>query len=464
MTGDAQRELAEDKARLMWLCETGRTRLEAAGEDASNFSHALELLKGGEFSIEKKKECGELARILYSHMGAVLSAPNWQSPSFWHTRVSQAGREEGKISASENDYKRDMHRDEKHYGQAFVQAYVDHPWRLAPMAFPTSSGMSAVATALVHLQDKVGQQGTVLAGTSSYFQNKWQLEKLFPGRVRYVDEFDTEGIVALADELQPAIIFLDSLCGAESLPMPNLNALVPALSKVLSNKSTLVLDNTGLATSYQPLKDLPLNPLGMRLVVVESLLKFHQFGFDRVGGGVIWAPLGSHEGLFHARMHLGTIMPDASVLAMPEPNRAMFDTRLARIGRNAKLFAQLLNTGMKEGGLVERVIHPSLNQYQGFAWTNSAPFQGPFVTLAFKEGARDVKHYDAFVARVQNIAHERGVDIVGGTSFGFDTTRLYVTARYATNITEPFVRVSLGTETEEEIRHLGQIFIEALAL
>ncbi len=415
--------------------------------------------------IQKKKEYSDVLRTLHATLAGLLSSGNWQSPSFWHTTTSQAGNETGKISVSANDYKRDMHADEKEYGQLFVKEYVDHSMRMAPFALPTSSGMSAVTTTLVHLQSRVEQDGVVLAGKGSYFQNKWELEKLFPGRVQYVDEFDTNGIVQEAERLQPAIVFLDSICGAQSLAMPHLSVILPKLSGVLSSRSTLVLDNTGLATSYQPLADMPFTPLGgMHLIVVESLLKFHQFGFDRVGGGIMWTPAGTEKELFYTRMHLGTIMPDASVLAMPLPDRALFDARLARIGRNAKLLAQKLDEYIGEGrGPIAHVVHPSLPVHGAHAWAKDLAFQGPFVTLVFKEGKQDVSVYDAFASRIAKIAQKRGVDIYGGTSFGFDTTRLYVTARYATGITAPFVRISAGTETRHEIDTLVRVFQEALS-
>lgn len=416
-------------------------------------------LCSGKFSSIEKKEYGALLRVLSARVAAFLAGPNWQSPSFWHTNMSQAGMESEVVSASNNDYKRDMHVYEKKYGAAFVREYVDHSLRLAPFAFPTSSGMSAMATVLAHLGSSA-PQSTVLAGRSSYFQNKWQLEHFFPGRVQYVDEFATDDIVHMCTELQPSIVLLDSLCGAVTLPMPNLPDLLPKLARVLTSSSTLVIDNTVLSTMYQPLNDLPLRLFGMKLVVVESLLKYHQCGLDRVAGGIIWAPAGSEDGLFAARMHLGTVMPDASVHALPPPNRALLDARLLRIGRNARLLAQRLHEHTSKQGI--EVIHPSLPHYAGYGWTRDAKFQGPFVTLQFPKKMQHVARYDAFVRTVQKAANDAGVDIVGGTSFGFDTTRLYVTARYATNITEPFVRVAVGTETVDEVDLLAQAFIQVL--
>jgi cystathionine beta-lyase/cystathionine gamma-synthase len=460
--------LAQIRSTLQRLAQTQKQYYPsvraALQDDGARIIHKLEqfesVLNSEEFSSATKKECGHLLRILSAQVAAFLSGPNWQSPSFWHTHMPQAGMESGIVSASKNDYKRDMHVYEQRYGASFVQEYIEHPLRLAPQAYPTSSGMSAVTTVLAYLRSTTADQRVVLVGKSTYFQNKWQLEHFFPGCVRYVDEFATDEIVRMATELQPAVVFLDSLCGAVTLPMPNLSKLVPSLARVLGKSSTLVIDNTVMATMYQPLRDLPLRLFGMKFMVIESLLKYHQFGFDRVTGGIIWAPVGSEDGLFAARMHLGTIIPDASVHALPPPNRALFDARLLRIGRNAQMLAKRLHEYTNKHGI--EIIHPSLPQYRGNAWTRDAKFQGPFVTLQFPEKLRHVAHYDAFVRTVQKAASGAGVDIVGGTSFGFDTTRLYVTARYATNITEPFVRIAVGTETIDEIEQLADVFVQAI--
>lgn len=403
----------------------------------------------------------DMLRTLQSALGSVLSAGNWQSPSFSHTRTPEAGEDTGKIYASANDYKRDLNLSEEAYAAAFRREYIDHALRLPPEVLLTGSGMAAVATVLTALRSEHADACAVVAGRSSYFQNKWVLERLFGDRVTYVDEFDTEAIVAACARLAPKIVFLDSVCGAESLPIPNLRELLPRLARELPADSALVLDNTGMGSLYQPLSDLPLQLTGMRCIVVESLVKYHQFGWDRAMGGVIWEHTLSRS-LFEARMHLGTIIPDATLGMLPTPNRALLERRLRRIGRNARLLAERLDSAIREGGPVEAVVHPSLPEYPGYAWTKDLPFQGGFVALRFKEGHRTVRAYDAFVARAMEEAGKGGVQLVGGTSFGFNATRVYVTARHATNITQPFVRISAGTETMQEIESLAEALAAAI--
>jgi hypothetical protein len=55
------------------------------------------------------------------------------------------------------------------------------------------------------------------------------------------------------------------------------------------------------------------------------------------------------------------------------------------------------------------------------------------------------------------------IDLVEGTSFGLDVTRMYVTAQTATDISKPFLRVSAGTETASEIESVAEAIIRAVS-
>jgi hypothetical protein len=58
-------------------------------------------------------------------------------------------------------------------------------------------------------------------------------------------------------------------------------------------------------------------------------------------------------------------------------------------------------------------------------------------------------------------ARRRGVSLIGGSSFGFDTTRLYLTAA-RTHHGESFVRVAAGTEDRLAVEELGDVLASAL--
>ncbi|MEY4722804.1 MAG: hypothetical protein RLZZ324_317, partial [Candidatus Parcubacteria bacterium] len=188
-------------------------------------------------------------------------------------------------------------------------------------------------------------------------------------------------------------------------------------------------------------------------------------GFDRVTGGIVWTPFSLlPTGLGRARVHLGTNMPDASVLALPEPDRELLMRRMRRMGRNAQTLAERLDehlTGRTKGS-VAHVVYPGLPSHSSAPWAKERWFHGSTLVLAFRTGFRTVARYQAFVNRVIDLARNARVDLVSGTSFGLDVTRVYLTAVHATDVTRPFVRVSVGTETAAEIEALTDVFISAI--
>ena len=415
--------------------------------------------------ITQKQEIADKLRLLQGITASLLVSTDWQSPSFKHATHSQAGRQTGKIVGTFNDYKRDRHLDAEAYEQQFRRAYLDFAPPLLTTVRVTSSGMAAFVTVLHALQFARQFDGPLLVGNACYFENKILLNRLFADRITYVDEFNTDEIVAAAERLQPCAIFLDSLCNTETIAVPNLKELFARLAQVVQRPCHLVLDNSGMAVMYQPLRDFPLLQNRLQLIVLESLNKYHQFGFDRVTGGIIWTVGLIEPGIGGAREHLGTNMPDASVLSLPTPNRALLERRMRRLGRNAERVAKALQAHVEKRAAttpISHVVYPGLPSYPGFEWTKDLPFHGAFLTLAFKPGLGSVGLYKRFLNLAIEEAKAAGAPLVAGTSFGMDTTRVYLTALLSTKMTTPFLRIAVGTETKDELDKLIFAFTQAI--
>jgi hypothetical protein len=58
-------------------------------------------------------------------------------------------------------------------------------------------------------------------------------------------------------------------------------------------------------------------------------------------------------------------------------------------------------------------------------------------------------------------AGRRGVALLGGSSFGFDTTRIYLTAEDA-ECGDPFVRIAVGTEHRLEVERVATALVAAV--
>jgi cystathionine beta-lyase/cystathionine gamma-synthase len=413
---------------------------------------------------ETKREAADLLRTLHAHIGSVLGAGDWQSPSFQHSLTPQVGKQSEQIIGTVNDYTRGGYADATEYERAFATEYIDSSWRFPPQVFVTSSGMSAFSTILFLLKSRLNR-GPVLVGASSYFENQWLLGRAFRDDVHLVDESDAKGIIDAARGLRPTAVFLDTLCNAPTLAVSDLAVLLPALARTLPKGSAIVLDNSGMSAACQPLSLLPRVGNHARLFVIESLNKYHQFGFDRVTGGIIWTAGGLRDsGLADARKRLGSIMPDTSVLSLPTPNRERLMRRLKRIDRNALMLAQHVQQHLTShpSVFVSHVVYPGLPSHPCHAWTKDACFRGGSIILAPQLALGSSMLAKWFIRRAIEKGRREGIDLVAGTSFGFDVTRLYLTARYATDISKPILRVSAGTESAAEIEAVAEILIQAL--
>lgn len=414
--------------------------------------------------IRQRQEQMFLLHTLIGQTGALMVSLDWQSPSFGHSVMAQAGTQTGHIEGTINDYKRDTHLDEEAFEAAFKREYVNERTRLSVQVLATGSGMSAFTTVLAFLRGGEKICGPVVVGQSCWFQNKRLLEYFF-GReqVHIVDEMNAEEVIAVVKRLQPRAIFLDTLCNTSTIPVPNLAKLIPALSSAVKQQAYLVLDNSGFGPTCRPLSYLP-RLSRLRMLVVESLNKHYEFGLDRVAGGVVWGDGRFVGRLSTYRMHLGTNIPDASVHTVPWPDGALLRARMQRQGRNAQLIAEKIDAYVKAhpGSVVSHVVYPGLSTHPSSEWTKAFSFHGCFFSLAFKPTYAKVFVYLRYLAAVLSEAKKVKADVVTGTDFGLSTTRVYLTALHAQRMALPFVRISAGTETRLEAEVLAEVFIRAI--
>ena len=242
-------------------------------------------------------------------------------------------------------------------------------------------------------------------------------------------------------------MFLDSLSNTAWMPMPDL----PRVIERLRGRDTyLIVDNTCLSVGCQPF-ELAGAGDAVRLVVFESLLKYAQFGLDRVNAGVIVARAADAEALDRYREHTGANIPDFAAHALPPPDRNVLERRLGRIERNALYLAARLAESASPG---VTVVHPGLPGHPGADVAARLRFSGGCLSVVLPDTEQRLDRQRALVEAAVAEAARRQVRLVAGSSFGFDTTRIYLTAANAERGT-PFVRVAAGTEHRLELEPLA---------
>ncbi len=482
-------DLDADFGELLWLCASAEERLAELGAElveACPYRETHELVMRGIFSSRRRYraiarrlrlmrvDCGcagpsssfvdeltaqraalaDRLRAEQAVLAALLTAADWQSPSFLHSLMPAAGSQVGRITAHWNDYKRDRHLEGEAYERRYLEAMVDGSGELR--ALLTGCGMAAFTTIVSFLMLEGKLCAPVIAGTGIYHETRLLLERALPGRVRFVDEGDTAALLRAIDEARPSAVFLDSLSNTKRMPLPE---LAPVMEQLQGTDTYLIVDNTGLSVACQPFA---LAGQSVRLLVFESLLKYAQLGLDRVNAGVIIARADDGERLDDYREHLGTNIADIAVHALPRPDRPALERRLRRLQRNALFLAQRLTRQAPTG---VSIIYPGLCSHPCAKVAASLEFRGSCLSISFRERERDgdrgLVRERALVQAAVAEAATREVQLLAGSSFGFDTTRIYLTAATAER-GEPFIRIAAGTEHRLALEALAEVLARAI--
>ena len=397
-------------------------------------------------------EIRDFLRINQGQIGTLLTSSDWQSPSFAGSTVQQAGRQTGTILPSVNDYKRDRHDDAFRYERKFIKEYVDHWIKFPIYAYATGSGMAAFTTILNYLMLEHKAESHVLAGESIWFENKMLLAAAFQKRFISVKESDTKTILAIIKDKKPSVIVFDSVPNSADMHTPDLDSIIPYIVKMATTETYIIVDNTCGSIAFQPLKYVYGKNTNVRLIVFESLNKYHQFGMDRVTAGIIWCYGRETMKLSDYRAHMGTNIMDAVAASLPTPNRTLLHKKLMRHMRNAQSISSQLRSWLD--------LHPEC-PIQSIEYPKNP--QGGIFTITWKGSHQSVSVYTNFLTRILRTARSQGVSIIGGTSFGLDTTRIYVAAQKSGPI-PPFLRVAAGTENRIQVEHIVSVFLTVFKL
>ncbi len=445
-----------DRVRIQLTQILGKIEIQAI--QARNTGYSDQLL---EKLTNSKNIIFQELRTIYSLMGSVITSTDWQSPSSSFSVFSEAGSQTGKIKNTSNDYKRDVHLDEEIYEKAFLKEYIDSRLKFGIHVYMTSSGMSAFTTIFNFLLGEGKIKGKILAGRSSYFQYKQLLSGITGDKVIWCDETNTSKIIDSIEKFRPSAIFLDSLCNASAIPIPNLAYLIRYLTNHIRDDTYLVIDNTCLGPTYQLMQLVKGKSNKLHLTVFESLMKYHHFGLDRATGGIIYAWGKNTYKLYDYRKNSGTNIADSSVYLFPHPNRIMLEKRLERFQRNATYLAATLSDHIKGGNnsKINQIIYPTLPNFTANGKTANLSFTGSFFNIEFKK--KDIRIYKKFLHLVIDEAKKKKVQLVVGTSFGLNHTRIYLTSLW-TDQGEPFIRIAVGTENKRQIDQIKDVLILAI--
>jgi cystathionine beta-lyase/cystathionine gamma-synthase len=454
-------ELADDLRELAWIAGDQARRADIAGGgpllaqlrgDALDDACALEavaisLVQRGSgralrLATARRVELAHAIRRRQAVLAGALVATCWQSPSIRHASCSQAGPAEGHVTAHRDDYARDRHPAGIAYERLLAATRCP-----ADTALLTSCGMSAVVVVLAHLERDGALRGGVLMGASTYHETRDLVRRMVPG-VSSSQEHPDDGFAAAIAHLRPACVIVDAVATERGAAVPDLARIARALATARPG-AWLVVDTTGAPLAASPFTLPECHGGGLRVLATESLTKHAQLGLDRVTAGAIYASPRDAAALDELREHLGANIADASVYALPTPDRNVLERRLGRHARNAGLLAESLARAAPRGVDVD---HPALRTHAGHG-----RLPATWLTLRLGMPERAAAFVDAALAH----ARTRRIALVEGASFGLDTTRVYAPSA-GEHESCGFVRISSGIEHVEALTRLGRTLVRAL--
>jgi cysteine synthase/cystathionine beta-lyase/cystathionine gamma-synthase len=400
-------------------------------------------------------------RIAYRQKGTLLNSYDWQSPIYACSTSVAANRLTDGISEHYWDYKRDGHLDEVAYEEEFVQEYVSHLGSpsedsIKQQAYLTNCGMAAFSTVLHWLSGELNWQGQALAVQPMYFENIHLARAFFP-ELEMCKPASTEELLGNLRRTNPSIVFCDVVTNCGEVLSFDIEAVIRWASEETAQPVALVIDSTCLPILLMTPGLLSNLPAHVTVIFVESLAKYHQFGMDAVTGGIaiMHAHESLHESFRKTRAKLGTNITDTNTGSLPKPNYARMTKRMRRHSRNTRILAEQ----------IENRLDPANGIIESISWLNNGTsttpwYRGTCFSIRLHENFKSVSKYREYEHKVLELAKEAKLPLALSTSFGFDVSRLYVTAP-STPFEDPFLRVSVGTETTAEINLLADVLLAA---
>lgn len=322
----------------------------------------------------------------------------------------------------------------------------------------TSSGMGAFTVVENWLvRDRLRAGDTLAYMSSTYFEARDQLSKLKGFRITGVDVGTSADVVEYVRAHRPGAFFVEPVNNEGTTTLIDIRRLVADLASLpLHDDFHLVIDTSMSAGGEGRLFDIEgvrENP-HLHVVQVESLLKYRQYGLDRVNSGVVVLDSQFARQIFVQRERCGAFLPDIQSFEMLAFTARGHDERMVRIKRNVEHFCRELAKANSEEMTEQMTIgtpiatgHPNHAVYQSYRYL------GGVVPLSLRDRL-DIDGLLRVITATLDRCRDEGVVLHHSTSFGFNATHIGIAATGGAHLTQPFLRVSVG---EDPVENIGRI-------
>jgi cystathionine beta-lyase/cystathionine gamma-synthase len=319
-----------------------------------------------------------------------------------------------------------------------------------------SSGQAAYTVIESFLLSEVLHSGAAVAMSPYiYFEALEQLQRLKHIRLHRARSWDPGALIALVEKENARVVFMDPLANLGTMNTLDMRSFAAQLAGRDWSDKWIVIDSTMVSGGIDVFSvfDGPNHP---NVLCYESGSKYLQLGLDLQMSGVVVCRKEFSDKLATARRNTGAVMYQSSLCRFPRYDRAIYLSRMATLTRNAELLIAHLTDHPVLHGRVEPA-YP--RNWRNLGWHHG----GGVVAIRMREeGLNNYAWLEALIARLLENCRRANVALTKGVSFGFSVTRASSAAAMADNM-PPFLRFSVGEETQEEMSALSRVIAETIA-
>jgi cystathionine beta-lyase/cystathionine gamma-synthase len=388
-------------------------------------------------------------RELFKTFIALITNQSWQSPDFGNSIMAQHGIFQKRIYSFYNDYQR--YRVNTSVVEKNFNSFNKEIAGINPKTWLFNSGMGAFNTLLQSLPDF--HNSVKLAGNNLYFEVLSLLK--YHKNIFFINEENTNEIISFIQEKQPDYLFFDPVANSARLPVFNFKHLFEYYKKIPPEKPVSIIIDITLTLHFFDVTAFFTEafPNNLNIFLYRSLQKLDQNGLDMVTGGII-----THYGNLNLPLdgfrQLGTTPTETEVLTVEYLGTEFTENRFIRHCRNTLLIAGFLNKKNK-GSILESVQHPFLQKNI----PDKSYLQVPLCFFSLKDYF-NLEDCNFFLSELIRISKIKNFNIIAGTSFGFNFSRIMITT--FPDSSAICFRFSAGNEILEDVYILLEVLDELL--
>lgn len=414
---------------------------------------------------EELQDFYDIYRYLLSFLASTSTRLEWQSVSFESSKRPEI------FLKKEFDYKGTLGYKRVHYPALFeyedwiLEKYINAPAKENLCCFVTNSGQGAFITAYEVISKFIlDENDKILLSKMGYYETRWVVTKSKGFKIKTFDLTDTETILEQILSEKPSLAILEPIYCEDTIRLIDLTKILKKLNEIkFKSDLYLIIDASMLSGAVEPFSIV--NNPNLHIFYIESLIKYRQYGLDKVNAGFIVAEKKFRGKIITARASTGAILHNIDLETLPRISKSQYINRMIKISRNAKYLAESLQVfADRHPKLIFKGIeYPGLKSHPDFKIALNYPFLNGLFTFKLDEDYyKNFAIFLYFIKRLLENAKKKNVSVNHGTSFGFDRTRVAVADTEGGEFANPFIRMSIGRETMKDIVILSDVLKETI--